>query len=366
MNYRLLFTFCILLSTFLNIQASPVKKLEGPKKIIIDTDGGGDDVTAILLALNYEAMHKDKIKIIAITCVYGNTEEVNVELNILKTLTVAKRSDIPVYAGATRALINFRKGIPVFGNDGLGDVVFTEEIIAEVNRSSVAAVALMDLIKLYPGEVTLIAIGPVINLALAARLDSTFMGNLGDLIIMGSCIAGIGNEMPNVEFNFAIDPESNFIVMNSTTKPCTLLPWETVLNYQAGKEWRMNVFAKLNSPSVEFLNKVEAAFLAKVTKWTTVDTVAVAFAIWPEIIKNFTITNVTPVYDGAGKGSVLVDYRNKTGKPSNAKIINSYDVEMFKEKLIIYFSDQNKSGIDFVTAENKPMSKERGGHYNIN
>ncbi|XP_051168832.1 uncharacterized protein LOC127286443 [Leptopilina boulardi] len=335
----LLIASLYLLSTFLNSHASPhITQLKKPRKFIIDTDAGGDDAIAILLALNYEAMHKDEIEIIAITCTHGNTKEKNVEKNVLKILTVAKRADIPVYGGAERALINHYKGIPFFGNDGLGDFEFTEEIIAKVDKSSLAAVALINLIKLHPGEVTIIALGPVTNLALATRLESAFIENVGELIIMGSSVAGIGNEMPNVEFNFAIDPESNFIVMNSTKKPCILFPWDTALNSRIDKKWRTEVFGQLNSSSVKFLNKVEAIYMPKAKSWSSVDTVTVAIAIWPNLIKKSIITNVTPVFDGAAKGSVLVDYRNSTGKPKNAKIIQSFDIELFKEKLLLYFS----------------------------
>lgn len=62
--------------------------------MIIDTDAGGDDAVAILLALNYETIHKDEIELIAITCTHGNTKEKNVEQNVLKILTVAKRDDV--------------------------------------------------------------------------------------------------------------------------------------------------------------------------------------------------------------------------------------------------------------------------------
>lgn len=61
--------------------------------------------------------------------------------------------------------------------------------------------------------------------------------------------------------------------------------------------------------------------------------------MWPDLVKKSLITNVTPVHDGAAKGSVLVDYKNFTGKQPNAKIIREYDVELFKEKLLQYFSN---------------------------
>ena len=85
------------------------------------------------------------------------------------------------------------------------------------------------------GEVTIIAIGSLTNIALATRLDKTFIENVGELIIMGSTVSGNGNEGPNLEFNIAVDPESAFIVMNSTKKLFTLVPWEISLNFQISK-----------------------------------------------------------------------------------------------------------------------------------
>ena len=90
---------------------------------------------------------------------------------------------------------------------------------------------------------------------------------------------------------------------------------------------------------VNFLNKAEAIGIGKLSTWSEVDGVAVATVLWPNIIKKFIVTNVTPVYDGAARGSVLVDYWNMTGKPHNAKIIQEYDLELFKAKLVQYFSD---------------------------
>lgn len=76
-----------------------------------------------------------------------------------------------------------------------------------------------------------LCIGPLTNIALAAALDPHFMQNVKRFYIMGGSVAGVGNNRPGVEFNFAIDPESNFIVLNYTrNEPSLLYPWETVLN----------------------------------------------------------------------------------------------------------------------------------------
>ena len=86
------------------------------------------------------------------------------------------------------------------------------------------------------------------------------------------------------------------------------------------------------------MNKAENYSLSSPYPWTSVDAVTVATVIWPEIIKQTLITNVSPIYDGAAMGSVIVDYMNLSGKPHNAEIIQSYDRELFKEKILEYFS----------------------------
>ncbi|XP_033208244.1 inosine-uridine preferring nucleoside hydrolase-like isoform X2 [Belonocnema kinseyi] len=328
-----------LLTSFNTSEANPVAKtFKKQRKIILDTDAGADDAVAILLYLKYEALNKEDFKLIAITCTHGNTEERNVEENVLKILTVAQRNDIPVYAGAEKALIEHKNSTNYYGHDGLGDFSFQEEIIAKIDGSKLAAVALLDLVKAHP-EVTIICIGPLTNIALATRLDSKFIRNVGELFIMSSTVNGFGNEGPNVEFNIGLDPESAFIVMNSTKKPFTLVPWDIALNFPISKEWRKNVFGKLNSSAVRFLNKAgRVGNQGKDRSWATIDAMTLSIIIWPDFVKKLLLTNVTPVYDGAARGSVLVDYKNFTGKQPNAKIVQEYDVELFKEKLLQYFA----------------------------
>lgn len=122
-----------------------------------------------------------------------------------------------------------------FGKDGLGDFVFKDKITAKVDTSKYASVALIELSKLYPRSLSVLCLGPLTNIAIAAALDPTFMSNVKRFYIMGGTVAGIGNKRPGVEFNFALDPESNFIVLNyardySKQASSLLYPWETVLN----------------------------------------------------------------------------------------------------------------------------------------
>ncbi|CAK9817798.1 Probable uridine nucleosidase 1 [Anthophora plagiata] len=319
---------------FLFFMLCSVRSTDALEKIIIDTDAGADDAVAILLTLKSESKG---FKVIAITCSYGNTDLENVATNVLKTLTVANRSDIPVYKGAHRALIYNHKFGSFFGSDGFGDFNFTEKIIAKVDESKHAAVALVDLAKQYPGEITLLSLGPSTNVATAIALEPSFLKYLKNHVILGGSVSGVGNVLPNIEFNFYLDPEGNYMILNKTQKSI-LFPWETVLKSHISVDWRKNVLGKLKSDIVDFLNKAERVSLSNSNSWTTSDGMAAAVMIWPELITQSIETNVSPVLDGLARGSILVDYTNLTTREKNARIVQSFNASAFQELLLEKFS----------------------------
>ncbi|XP_043288289.1 probable uridine nucleosidase 2 [Venturia canescens] len=315
---------------------SPSRKL---KKLIIDTDAGGDDAAAILLALGFEKHSEmSNFEVVAITCTYGNTNLTNVATNVLKILTIANRSDIPVYAGAQKSMMKkFTKG-NYFGEDGFGDFHFDEEIVARLNRSSHASLAMVDLARDHPGEVSVMAIGPLTNLALAMTLDSSFVKNVERFYLLGSSVRGWGNVAPNVEFNFSQDPQSNFIVLNGTDeKTAFLFPWEANLDAKIPMKWRRDVLGSMGSKTMKYLNKIERPTLNGPV-WHVGDLALAALVVYPELISSTLVTNVTPVFDGSAEGSVLVDYANTTNKPQNVEILLSFDVPKFQNFLLDIFS----------------------------
>ena len=325
----------LFVTTFLGLISCSVRSVYAAQKVIIDTDAGSDDAVAILLTLKSEFKG---FEVIAITCTYGNVYLRNVVENVLKILTVANRSDIPVYEGVDEPLIQkyiFSDGY--FGSDGFGDFNFTEKITAKVDKRKHAAVALVDLVKKYPGEITLLSLGPLTNAAVAASLYPLFLKRLKNHIILGSSVAGVGNSAPNVEFNFYQDPESNYIVLNRT-KLSVLYPWETVLSSHIPVDWRLNVLGKVNSTIVRFLNEAERKSISQSTSWLSSDTMAAAVMIWPEFITRSIKTNVEAVYTGMARGSVLVDYTNVTGRPVNTEIVQAFNVTAFKDVLLELFS----------------------------
>src|ERR1700693_3170701 len=180
----------------------------GPFRVIIDTDPGVDDALALLLA-----MRSPEVKIEAITAVAGN---VPLELslpNALRMVEISGRTDIPVAAGA-KAPLQRRLVTATYahGENGLGGAVFPEPTIKTVSQP--AAELIRQVIRKYPGEVLLIPIGPMTNIATALDLDSELAGMIRGIVLMGGSLSG-GNITPAAEFNIYVDPEAARIVFQS-------------------------------------------------------------------------------------------------------------------------------------------------------
>jgi inosine-uridine nucleoside N-ribohydrolase len=179
-----------------------------PRRIIIDTDPGIDDALAIFLAL-----HSPEVKIEAITPVAGNVPLEFTLPNALKLLEIAGRTDIPVAAGASRPLERrLVTAAHVHGNNGLGGVEFPAPKIKPVAET--ASQLIRRIVHQSPGEVSIVAIGPLTNLALALREDGQLASQIRSITIMGGSLSG-GNITPAAEFNSYVDPEAAQVVYRS-------------------------------------------------------------------------------------------------------------------------------------------------------
>ena len=180
----------------------------GPFRVIIDTDPGVDDAFALLLALR-----SPELKIEGITPVAGN---VPLDLglpNALRMVEIAGRTDVPVAAGAKAPLLRrLVTATHVHGENGLGGVVFPEPAAKPIAES--AAEFIRRIVRKYPGEVTLIPIGPLTNIATALTLDAEISAMIKGIVLMGGSLSG-GNITPAAEFNIYVDPEAARIVFQS-------------------------------------------------------------------------------------------------------------------------------------------------------
>jgi len=180
----------------------------GPFRAIIDTDPGVDDALALLLA-----MRSPELKIEAITPVAGNVPLDLTLPNALRMVEIAGRTDIPVAAGARAPLMRrLVTATYAHGENGLGGAVFPEPTAKPVAMP--AAEIIRQIVRKYPGEVTLITIGPLTNIATALNSDPEIASMVRGLVMMGGSLSG-GNITPAAEFNVYVDPEAARIVFQS-------------------------------------------------------------------------------------------------------------------------------------------------------
>jgi inosine-uridine nucleoside N-ribohydrolase len=180
----------------------------GQSRVIIDTDPGVDDAFALLLA-----MRSPELKIEAITPVAGNVPLDLTLPNALRMVEIAGRTDIPVAAGAKAPMVRrLVTAAYAHGENGLGGAVFPEPTTKPVNEP--AAELIRQIIRKYPGEVTLITLGPLTNVAAAFAGDSDLASKVRGLVMMGGSLSG-GNITPAAEFNIYVDPEAARIVFQS-------------------------------------------------------------------------------------------------------------------------------------------------------
>jgi inosine-uridine nucleoside N-ribohydrolase len=191
-----------------NIFPARQQSTRGPFRVIIDTDPGVDDALALLLA-----MRSPEFKIEAITSVAGNVPLELTLPNALRMVEIAARTDIPVAAGATSPLVRrLVTATYAHGENGLGGAVFPEPKTKPVNQP--AAEMIRQIVRNFPGEVTLLTIGPLTNIATALNSDSELAGLIRGLVMMGGSLSG-GNITPAAEFNIYVDPEAARIVFQS-------------------------------------------------------------------------------------------------------------------------------------------------------
>src|SRR5579875_1185570 len=155
-----------------------------PRRVIIDTDPGTDDALAVFLALR-----SPELKVEAITPVAGNVPLSLTLPNALRLVEIAGRTDIPVAAGADRPLKRrLVTAAYAHGENGLGGVQFPEPKVRPVNER---APALIDrIVRDAPGEISIIAIGPLTNVALAFRENPQLPRMLKGITLMGGSLSG--------------------------------------------------------------------------------------------------------------------------------------------------------------------------------
>ena len=181
---------------------------EEPRRFIIDTDSGADDVAAIILAAK-----DSSIKIEGVTVLAGNVDLEQGTENALMALETAGVS-APVYKGAAESVSKVKFDLfSVFGEDGMGDADLIHPSAKAEDKPAVDFI--LETVKAYPGEIEIIALGPATNIANAIQKDPETMEQVKMIWSLGTTGLGTGNATPVAEFNVFNDAEAYKIMLDS-------------------------------------------------------------------------------------------------------------------------------------------------------
>lgn len=252
-----------------------------PQRIILDTDPGVDDAIAFFLALR-----SPELQVEAITPVSGNVPLAFTLPNALRLIEIAGRPEIPVAAGAAVPLMRrLVTAAYVHGNNGLGGVEFPEPKIKPVAEN--ASDLIRRVVRANPGEITIVAIGPLTNVATVLKADPGIAPMIKSFVLMGGSLSG-GNITPAAEFNFYVDPEAARIVFDSGV-PITMVGLD-VTNKVLLHESQVRILEAAQNPVSQAAGKIMRATMSRIkpTKDETVvamhDPLTIASLIDPSVV----------------------------------------------------------------------------------
>ena len=183
------------------------------RKIIYDTDPGVDDAMAL-----YYALAHPELDVLAITTTFGNVTVEQAAANALYLSELAGRH-LPVAQGASRPLVKPPQAPPshIHGADGLGNLPRRAPTVGTLDPRP-AAHMIVDMARAQPGEITLVAVGPLGNLAAALKIEPNLPQLLQEVVLMGGTVVEAGNVSPVAEANIWNDPHSADLVFSAGWK----------------------------------------------------------------------------------------------------------------------------------------------------
>lgn len=295
-------------------------------QLLIDTDPGVDDALAILMA----HAHAD---IAGLTIAAGNVGLTHTVRNA-RTLVDLLGTPTAIFAGCATPLVRAPEEDAAFvhGDDGFGDVGFPDPSAPLSDES--AALALLRLTRERPGELTLVALGPLTNLALALRLDPQLPQRVARLVVMGGAVTGHGNtgRVP-AEFNIGFDPEAAHVVFEAFPQ-FDLVDWEATLRCAFDND-EFDRWLAAGDKRADFFGKIIGAarrYNAANDRYGVIaaDALAMAVALDPSIILRNETRAVAVELDGRlTRGATVVDWADRLGLPARARIVLEVDQGRF-------------------------------------
>ena len=301
------------------------------RPIIIDTDPGIDDAVALLLAL----AAPEELDVLSIIAVAGNLPLASTERNARRVCELAGRNDMPVYAGCAHPLL--RPLATAEHIHGEADRLLLPEPTMPLQSKHGVDFLVETLGAAEARAITLCALGPLTNIAMALVKAPEIATKIGELVIMGGACFELGNVTPAAEFNIHVDPHAAEICFKSGV-PITLIPLDLTHQVQATPQ-RLDALRALG-------NRCGAAVAALLTIFeerrserfgergrALHDPCVIACLLQPGLFDGREVNVEIEIASPLTLGTTVVDWWGVTGRKPNARLMNTVDAAGFFDLL---------------------------------
>jgi len=290
-------------------------------KVILDTDIATDIDDCLALAL---ILASPEIDLIGVTCVYA---DVDVRAQVaISMLDLHDRSDVPVYKGVSQTLLQLDA---LFWQGHEGQAILSKYPAKRLPEAKHAVDYIIDTVRNHPNEITLMAIGPLTNVALAFQKAPDIIDKLENLVIMGSVVRN-DLSLPFVEHNIKCDPEAAHVVFSSVASIIL-----TPLNITVQSNITTDDLQRIRAVDSDFHQAVadEIANYPRIKqfgKTSPHDPLAVVSLIKPSLVTTIQTAAVVDIDSTVARGGMY--FRN--APDGNIALVDSVDTEAFQDFLV--------------------------------
>jgi purine nucleosidase len=304
------------------------------QSIIIGTDPGQDDALAILLSL----AHGDALEVLGITAVCGNISVKSTAANVLKVLALAGREDVPVFVGAPAPLVGKLVTAELLHGDAITAGWDLPTSSVEPRLEFAADWIIETVLANPPGRVTICALGPLTNIALALAKQPEIAGRLKAIVMMAGASQG-GNMNAVAEFNVFVDPHAAARVFAAPVrKVVASLDVTSKLLVTPHELARLTAGDNAIKAEVKGLLKLYAGYADAGAPRPLHDPAVIAWLLAPEIFVGKDLNVEIETAPGRTYGQTIVDVNAVTGQPTNALWLTHADKNAFYDLLAAAFT----------------------------
>jgi purine nucleosidase len=303
------------------------------RQIIIDTDPGLDDAVAILLAL----AAPDELEVLGVTAVAGNLPLAQTARNARRVCELGGRRDVPVYAGCARPLSRQLATAEAIHAETERDRLLLPEPTMPLRAQHGVDFLIDRLHAAEPGTITLCALGPLTNIAVALVKAPEVADRVRELVVMGGAWRELGNVTPTAEFNIHVDPHAASLVIDCGM-PITMIPLDVTHQLLTTPPRLASLRALPNRCGPAVADLLAAFERNRSGKFGTRskalhDPAVIAYLLRPALYQGRDVNVAVETQSSLTLGMTVVDWWGVTGRTANVRFMNTVDAKGFYELL---------------------------------